>query len=118
MSTGMNALQRMLVFVGFGLVTLNALFPPRMDKHSHDRPLPRAFVLSSGFYDAEIVKKDRQIDSVTITRASYSAVLNSERFWVVTVAITAATISLMALAGFTRKRAEGRGVEGASAPRS
>ena len=92
----MNILQRLIIFVRFGLVCLNVLFPPRIYEFNHSRPAQRAFIGSEEFHKTDIEKMNEKHGDVTILETSNPTLLDSGRLWIYTVAIAAATISLAA----------------------
>ena len=68
------------------------------------RPTSRAFILSSEFYDTDIVhvgKNDPDVPGIFIKSTSNPAKLDYDRFWALGIAISAATIGLAAFLGLS-----------------
>ena len=97
----MRRIQWAVVGIGATLLCLHALFPPRVYKYEL-RPTSRAFILSSDFYDTDIVhvgKNDPNVPGVFIKRTSNPAILDYDRFVALSTAISAVTIGLAAFLG-------------------
>jgi hypothetical protein len=100
----MRQIQLAVVGVGAALLCLHALFPPRVYKFQESRTTSRAFILSSEFYETDVVhygKYEREVPDGGgfLNSTSNPARLDYDCFVTLSIAISAATIGLAALLG-------------------
>ena len=106
----MTRTQWMIIVAGALILALHALFPPRVYRHDTDQPVARAFVFSRDFYDTDITTPttppDGWVDQgkAAVVRSSNPCVMGWDRFVTTAVAIAAATVLCLGVAGAFRKR--------------
>ncbi len=101
----MNGVQRILAIVCFGLIGLNATFPPRVYEHDLDKSAGRRSILSADFNRAEVTQEEHEIlGVVTLARTRDRAVLDRDRLFAYSIAGSAFGVVLIAIAGSSGRR--------------
>ena len=81
------------------------MFPPRVYEHDLDKSAGRGFILSANFNRAEATQEEHEIlGVVTLARSRDRAVLDRDRLFAYSIAGSAFSVVLIAIAGLSGRR--------------